>query len=169
MTAVGDLIKRVRTESGLTQSQLAARAGTSQANIAKYEAGRMSPSVSTLERVLHAAGFSLQLGAQPSPSNTDLSGTRARKLRTHRMQIIALARSHGATNVRVFGSVARGEDDVESDIDLLVDYDLSKGILPIVALKQDLEDLLLERVDVAPVDLLKPSVAAKAVADAVPL
>lgn len=169
MTATGDLIKRVRVEAGLTQLELAHRAGTSQANIAKYEAGRMSPSVSTLERVLHAAGFGLRLEAVPAQSRTDLSGARAHKLRAHRMRIIELARSHGATNVRVFGSVARGEDDADSDIDLLVDFDLAKGILPIVALKQDLEDLLVETVDVAPVELLKPSVAAKAFAEAVPL
>ena len=43
-----------------------------------------------------------------------------------RSQILAIAQKHGAYNVRVFGSVARGEATPESDIDLLVDYDLEK-------------------------------------------
>ncbi|MEG4396908.1 nucleotidyltransferase domain-containing protein [Microcoleus sp. BROC3] len=45
-----------------------------------------------------------------------------------RSQILAIAQKHGAYNVRVFGSVARGEATQESDIDLLVDYDARKGI-----------------------------------------
>lgn len=169
MAATGDLIKRVRLGAGLTQAALAKRAGTSQANVAKYEAGRTSPSVSTLERLLQAAGFGLQLVATPDRTPSDLSGARARKLRRHRMQIIALARSHNATNVRIFGSIARGEDDAGSDIDLLVDFDVSQGLMPIVGLKRELEDLLSETVDVAPLALLKPAVAQRALAEAVPL
>ena len=47
-------------------------------------------------------------------------------LQEQRMQILAIAEKHGAYNVRVFGSVARGEATEESDIDFLVDYDLRK-------------------------------------------
>lgn len=169
MSAAASLIKRARLEAGLTQVALAERAGTSQANVAKYETGRMSPSVSTLERLLHAAGFGLRLEATPSQTPTDLSGVRARKLRQHRMEIIELVRRHGASNIRIFGSVARGEDSAESDIDLLVDFDLKQGLMPIIALKQDIEDLLSEEVDVAPVDLLKPHVRASALAESIPL
>ena len=169
MSATASLIKQARLNAGLTQAALAERAGTSQANVAKYEAGRMSPSVSTLERLLHAAGFGLHLEAMPNHTPTDISGSRARKLRQHRMQIIELARSHGATNVRIFGSVARGEDDGSSDIDLLVDFDLKQGLMPIIGLKRELEDLLGEEVDVAPVDLLKPHICESALAECIPL
>ncbi|NJL38318.1 MAG: nucleotidyltransferase family protein [Leptolyngbyaceae cyanobacterium RM2_2_4] len=66
-----------------------------------------------------------------------------------RAQILAIAEKHGAYNVRVFGSVARGEATEDSDIDLLVDYDLEK-ITPWfpVGLIHDLEDLLDRKVDV---------------------
>jgi len=71
-------------------------------------------------------------------------------------QILAIAQKHGAYNVRVFGSVARGEATEESDIDFLVDYDLGK-ITPWfpAGLLIDLERLLNRKVDIATVDMLK--------------
>jgi len=66
-----------------------------------------------------------------------------------RSQILAIAEKHGAYNVRVFGSVARGEATEDSDIDFLVDYELEK-ITPWfpVGLIHDLENLLQRKVDV---------------------
>ena len=49
---------------------------------------------------------------------------------SRRSEILALAAHHGATNVRVFGSVARGEDDAASNIDILVDVVTEKGLRP---------------------------------------
>ena len=70
-------------------------------------------------------------------------------LKEKREDILAIAALHGAFNVRVFGSVARGEETEDSDIDLLIDYDLTKisawfpgGLL------MDLQDLLDRKVDV---------------------
>ncbi|MCY7277305.1 MAG: nucleotidyltransferase domain-containing protein [Phormidesmis sp. CAN_BIN44] len=73
-----------------------------------------------------------------------------------RSQILTLAEKHGAYNVRVFGSVARGEATEDSDIDFLVDYDLEK-ITPWFpgGLLLDLELLLNRKVDIATVDMLK--------------
>lgn len=163
-----ELITRLRREAGFTQAELARRAATSQAAIARYESGAVSPSVATLERIARAAGSTLILRSSPS-SLVDLSGERARKLRGHRTDVLALARRAGATNVRLFGSVARGEDGDDSDIDLLVDFDTANGLMPIVGLVQDLSALLGERVDVSPATLLKPEVAARALAEAVAL
>jgi len=59
-----------------------------------------------------------------------------------RSEILRLAHDHGATRVRVFGSVARGESGPESDLDLLVDMEPGRGLFAIVAIKQDIEDLL---------------------------
>ncbi|MEI6621111.1 MAG: helix-turn-helix domain-containing protein [Actinomycetes bacterium] len=165
---VTTLLTGVRRAAGLTQAQLASRAGTSQAAVARYENGTVSPSVATLQRLVRAAGADLDLGTHPAPT-TDLAGQRAANLRRHRKRIIQLARAVGASNVRVFGSVARGTDEPDSDIDLLVDFDITKGLLPIIDLRAQLEDLLGERVDVAPVSALKASVAARALAEAVPL
>ncbi len=168
MADPGGLIREARTQAGLTQHELARRAGTSQAAVARYEHGSVSPSVSTLERLLQAAGRRLELTAGAG-APTDLSGERAALLRRHRMDIIRLGREVGVSNVRVFGSVARGDDDASSDIDLLVDFDVSAGLMPIVRLTRELERLLGQRVDVAPQELLKPRVRARALAEAVPL
>jgi predicted nucleotidyltransferase len=69
-------------------------------------------------------------------------------LRNHRAEILRIALSHGARHVRVFGSAARGESTERSDIDLLVDVESGRSLLDLVALSQDLEDLLGRRVDV---------------------
>jgi predicted nucleotidyltransferase len=63
-------------------------------------------------------------------------------LRSRRADIIELAREHGASNLRVFGSVARGEATERSDVDLLVDMDASRSMLDLCALEEDLERLL---------------------------
>ena len=59
-----------------------------------------------------------------------------------REQILRLAGRHGARNLRVFGSVARGDSSDSSDLDLLVDCDTGRSLLDHVALVQDLEELL---------------------------
>jgi predicted nucleotidyltransferase len=69
-------------------------------------------------------------------------------LRENRAEIRRIAASHGAINIRVFGSAARGEDRADSDIDLLVDLERGRSLLDLIAVKQDLEDLLGRTVDV---------------------
>ena len=69
-------------------------------------------------------------------------------VRQHRDEIIAIAARHGATNVRVFGSVARGTDGPESDLDLLVDVTGEASPWFPAELLVDLEDLLGIEVDV---------------------
>ena len=78
-------------------------------------------------------------------------------LKQNRQEIMEIAAKHGATNVRIFGSVARGEATEESDIDFLVDYDLEK-ITPWfpIGLKLEWESLLGRQVDVATIAMLKP-------------
>jgi len=75
----------------------------------------------------------------------------------------------GADNVRVFGSVARGEDSTQSDIDLLVDLRTDATLLELAGLREDLAGLLGSRVDVATPGMLKPAVRKRALAEAVPL
>jgi predicted nucleotidyltransferase len=64
------------------------------------------------------------------------------RLRQKREEVLKLASQHGAFQVRVFGSVARGEDTAASDLDLLVEMEPERSLLDLVAIKQDLEDLL---------------------------
>ena len=73
----------------------------------------------------------------------------AQQLVEHRRgDILRLAAQHGATNVRVFGSVVRGEAGAGSDIDFLVDMEPKRSLLDIATLKLDLQDLLGCNVDV---------------------
>ena len=65
-----------------------------------------------------------------------------------REDILKLAAKHGARNVRVFGSVARGEAGPESDIDLLVDMDPGRSLLDLGGLWSDLNELLGRKVDI---------------------
>lgn len=162
------LITHARKVSGLTQHQLAARAGTSQSAIARYENGVASPSTDTLARVLKANGLKLEVQLVPA-TLSNLASPRAKLLREKRGEILKLARKYEARNVRVFGSVARGEDDQESDIDLLVEMDLQHGVGKLIHLKAELKELLEAKVDVAPIGLLKKAVLNNALMDAVPL
>ncbi|MDM8558387.1 nucleotidyltransferase family protein [Candidatus Parabeggiatoa sp. HSG14] len=69
-------------------------------------------------------------------------------LKQKRCKIIELAKRHGANNIRIFGSVARGEANAESDIDFLVNMNANKGLLEKIALIQDLETFLNKKIDV---------------------
>ncbi len=65
-----------------------------------------------------------------------------------RADILRLAKANGASNIRVFGSVVRGENREGSDLDLLVDFDKGRTLLDLARFKADLEDLLGISVDV---------------------
>lgn len=164
------MLRALRENTGMSQRELAKRAGTSQPAVARYEAGDVSPSVRTLERLVHATGNRLRMTVEPARSASDLSGYRMAKLRQNRAAILQAARRLGIRNVRVFGSVARGEDGPDSDVDLLVDFDLgSVGALPLIRLRRELAELLHEEVDVATEELLEADIARHAADEAVPL
>jgi uncharacterized protein len=94
----------------------------------------------------------------------DLDGLRAR-----RQEILSHAAEHGAHNVRVFGSTARGEADGSSDVDLLVEMEPGRNLLDLVGLWQDLEDLLGAHVDVLSDGGVSPHLRERIYAEAVPL
>lgn len=88
-------------------------------------------------------------------------------LRAQRNEILRLAARRGVSNIRVFGSVARGDATKESDIDLLVDFDLRHRGLDLFAFAREVEELLGHRVDVG--TEIHPVVRDKVEAEAVPL
>jgi len=92
-----------------------------------------------------------------------------RPLRLHRDAILRLAREHGARNVRIFGSAARGEDTGDSDLDVLVDMEEGRSLVDHVALKQDLEELLERDVDVVTEASLDPRLRDRVLREAIPL
>jgi hypothetical protein len=156
------LLREARREACLSQAALARRARTSQQTVADYERGRKQPRSATLERLLRACGFELSLTA------IDF-GPRRRLLDAHRATILRIAHNHGARNVRVFGSVARGDDTDHSDLDLLVDLEAESTLLALAGLTEALSDELGTRVDVATPDLLRADIRERAAHEAVPL
>jgi predicted nucleotidyltransferase len=90
-------------------------------------------------------------------------------LQAKRADILQTARKYGAYNVRVFGSVARGEADDKSDIDLLVDMEKGRSLLDLAGLLVDLEELLGCKVDVVPEDSLRERIRGRVLKEAVAL
>jgi uncharacterized protein len=126
-----------------------AAAGLSQREIAAA-IGRSQPEVS---RLLHFHGTS-NLG---------------RRLTRNRKKILEAIAAYGIRNVRVFGSVARGTDGPDSDIDLLVDLPAGTSLFTLARLENDLADLLGTKVDVVPAGNLREHLVDRALSEAVPL
>lgn len=126
----------------------------------------------TLRRLLAAAGFDIEVrlievGGGP--------GDRLRRTETgdrvarNREAILAAIAAHGGRNVRVFGSVARGEAGGGSDLDLLVELPARTGILTLGRIARDVERIVGVEIDVVPEPALRPEVRARVLAEAVPL
>ena len=90
-------------------------------------------------------------------------------LKSRREEILSIAARHGARNVRVFGSVARGEDDDKSDIDLLVEFESGRSLLDHAGLWLELQDLLGCKVDVVSERGIKPRIRECVLRESVPL
>lgn len=164
------MLRRSRLRAGLSQAELAARAGVAQSVISAYEAGRRQPALSTLARLIGAAGYDLVVDIRRKPRRLGrLSGPVGRKVRRKRRELVAAAAAHDVTNLRVFGSVARGEDRPDSDLDLLADLPPGMGLLGLGRVQADLEAILGSRVDLVPAGDLKPGVSARAERDLVAL
>jgi len=143
-------IRAQRRAAGLSQSQLAHAAGVPQPNLSAYENGRRVPSPDVLSRIVRA------LQVRPST-----------RVNQHRDAIRAIVAEHHATAPRVFGSVARGEDEPGSDVDLLVDFTDEASLLDEIGLRLALVDLLQVEVDVVGADALRGSIGERILAEAV--
>lgn len=95
--------------------------------------------------------------------------TQTELLKEKRTEILQIAKNYGAYNVRVFGSVARGEADEKSDIDLLVDMEPGRSLLDLIGLLMDLEALLGCKVDVVTVKGLRDRIRERVLKEAVAL
>jgi len=124
-------LKLRRAAAGLTQRQLAELSGVKQPLIAAIEGGTRVPS--------EAARTALEGALRVRPSAL---------LRARRDEVLAAVAKVGATDPRVFGSVARGEDGPGSDIDLLVTFPPGADIVTLLTLEEELADLLTVPVDV---------------------
>lgn len=165
------ILREARTRARMSQTDVARHAGVAQSVVSAYESGRRDPSMRTLAKLVGATGHRLVVDIEredEGPRGLPDSPL-GRRLRQHRRAVVACARRHAADNVRVFGSVARGEDTPDSDIDLVVDLAPGTGLFELSALRRELTEILRARVDVAPSDSLRASVRSEVERDAVPL
>jgi predicted nucleotidyltransferase len=165
------VLREARRRAGLSQAELARRAGVAQPVISAYETGRREPGLSMLDKLVTASGHDLvvEVVGRPGGGRELPDSPAGRRLRQQRRAILAAAARRRASNVRVFGSVARGDDTDDSDIDLLVDLADDVSLVGLIGLERELSQLLDRRVDVVPARGLKPVVARRALAEAVPL
>jgi uncharacterized protein len=98
----------------------------------------------------------------------DTANNDIRRVRRRRRDLVAAAAAHGLTNLRVFGSVARGQDRPDSDVDLVADLPPGMGLLGLGRVQAELEDILGARVDLV-AGTLKPGVRTRAEHDMVAL
>jgi predicted nucleotidyltransferase len=90
-------------------------------------------------------------------------------LKAKRDEMLQVCAKYGARNVRVFGSVARGEADEQSDIDLLVEFEPNRSLLDHAGLWVELQELLGVKVDVVSERGLKPRIRQRVLQEAIPL
>lgn len=175
MPPVQEAIRQARLGANLSQVDLAARAGTSQSALARYETGAALPTLPTLERLLAACGRRLEIETPPARSPTLVSSVRSRlgpqadKLRRRRRRLLDAAERHGVGHLRAFGSVARGKATAESDVDLLVDLRPGHTLLDLAAFRREAGEILDLPVDVATADMLKDRIRDEVLNEALPL
>lgn len=93
----------------------------------------------------------------------------AKLLKDRRNEILRIAAKYGARNVRLFGSVARGEEIQDSDVDFLVDLEPGRSLFDLGGLLMDLQDLLSCKVDVITEKGLRPRIRDRVLKEAKPL
>lgn len=91
------------------------------------------------------------------------------QLAAKKRRIQALAKKRGLYNLRIFGSVARGEAHEASDVDLLVDASKGTSLIDIIGFERELQELLGRKVDVVTPAGLPPEIRSRALAEATPL
>lgn len=165
------LLRTARESAGLSQSDLARRSGVAQSVVSAYEAGKRQPALPTLAKLIAATGHTMAITLERSDASVRglPDSPLGRRIRQHRQALLDAVAEAGGSNLRVFGSVARGEDRPDSDVDLLVDLPEGTGLFALQALEGRLRRILNVDVDLSPPGSLKPRVRAEAEAEAIPL
>ena len=119
MYRASGVICQVRRTAGITQSELAQRAGIAQTTISPYERGSHAPSLRSLRVLVAGAGLRLEVALHDVASEWPLPTTMLGSLISQKLgEPLEAAVALGAKNVRVFGCAIRGEDGPRSDVDL---------------------------------------------------
>lgn len=168
--ASGALIREARQRAGLSQTELGRRAAVAQSVISAYETERREPSLAMLTKLVEAAGHDLVVEVRPSAMRSCLPDSPiGQRLFRQRRAVIDAAARRGASNVRIFGSVARGDETEQSDLDLLVDLDGDVGLVALAGLAREISEIVGVNVDVVPAELLKPAMRERVLAEAISL
>lgn len=164
-------MREARQRAGLGQRELGVRAGVPQSAVSAYESGRTQPSMPVLERLVAAAGFDLhvQVTSSSRPPGRAFVGPVGRRVQRRRAALLRLLADAGFGRPEVFGSVARGEDRPDSDLDVLVDVPAGVGLFTLAGVRRHAAELVGVPVDLVPRDGLKAAVAATIAADLVAL
>ena len=93
----------------------------------------------------------------------------SRKIQMHRDQILEIAARNGAHNVRIFGSVARGDAGPASDIDFLVEMEAGRSLFDLAGLLMDLQEALNCEIDIVTEKGLNPRIRQRVMDEAIPL
>ncbi|MES2170637.1 MAG: nucleotidyltransferase domain-containing protein [Actinomycetota bacterium] len=158
-------IRIARTRAGMTQTELAAHADVAQSVVSAYESAKREPSYEMLQKLVAATGFEMEVVLVPS---TERSPSK-RAIENNRSRLLRALRKLGARDVKLFGSVARGDDGPGSDIDLLVDTMPGVGLFALGRMRSEAERILGTSVDIVPTNSLKPDMAERVLAEAIPL
>jgi predicted nucleotidyltransferase/DNA-binding XRE family transcriptional regulator len=153
------LLRSARRGARLTQIQLADRAGVTQSVISAYESGRRQPSLPTLQALIAATGYELEFQLRTTPRRLDpLTGPIGKRVRQNRRRLLDRAAAHGIRNLTVFGSVARGEDRPDSDLDLAGDLPAGMGLVGLGRARDEFEAIIGCAVDLVPFEDLKADI-----------
>ncbi|MEO7269104.1 MAG: helix-turn-helix transcriptional regulator [Knoellia sp.] len=166
-----EILRPARRQQGLTQAELAERAGVSQTVVARYEAGRQQPTVAALERLVAACGcqleWSVRHASDPSVSsgagvfavangagvNTSLGrfpGPIGRRLTAQLDEVLSLLISAGGTHPRLYGAVADGTESIDCRVLIGVTLPAKPDMLPLIAASGQIALLLGAPVHVLP-------------------
>jgi len=169
MDSAAVFLRDARHRAGLTQVELGRRAGVDQSVVSAYESGVRQPSVPMLARLVAATGLELDMRLSEPAATGQASGMLGQRVLALRLEMQEVLARYGLSNARLFGSVARGDEGSESDVDLLVDVPPGVGLVTLGRCQAELEVLLGARVDLVPAGDLKPGVVAEVLAEAVAL
>lgn len=177
-------LRELREAAGVSQEELATRLKKGQPALSRMERQR-DARVSTLHDYVAALGGELDLVARVGEREVRLSqfdttaaaAERARRatpptleyLRSRREEILRVAEQHGAYNVRVFGSVVRGEATADSDVDFLIDLEEGRGMFDLADLYNGLQTAVGHSVDIVTERSLRGRIRDYILADATPL
>lgn len=141
LSCAAEIVRTARQRRGLTQRGLADLAEVPQSTVAKVETGRQQPSLQMLQRLVGAAGFRLRTELINNVRPSELLAERA-------SMVASVLAEYPIRQASVFGSVARGDDRPDSDLDLLVELEPGTPFEKYVGLEDELAEVLGCPVDV---------------------